>query len=613
MGELSLEKRKAIAMANARKRRAQAGTSRQELVERMQPTEIPPIDYPTGTERLTTAASGLTIGFQDEITGAANAITGAVQGEISPEQLSYNYQTGRDTARAIHDQAYRERPGESMAIEAATGVAAAVPTGGAAAARIAPAVAAKAPGIVRWGAGGIVPGTVAGAGYSEADNPADLAMDTAQGAAIGAAGGALLYGTGKTFQAAYRFGRRPIANTIEAGRRTLNIADKTAGKAAQVVKESNLPPELKSLTPEERIIAQAIRAEGLDIDQALQLAKDARAQGFNLPIFQTLDSPTLQAYANAVESFGGGGKIARQNLQRLKEGEIPLAIHKAIKAVAGNDLSPADNGKALSQLADQIYGQAVMDMEQRARPFYEASTKAHQVLDEKVFNKLKANGPISVAIDKVKSNQVYKEEIAGASPASMKYLHIAKQELDDMIAREHTRDGKNKIRLMMDGKQKLLAAMEDAYPDYRAARDIYSEDADFVKKLENGHLGIIKNLGEDKYDKAMDKLMQLPPEHVAQIRDIFTKSGASASANRWEAGIASWLQRKFEETRDVSVLQYRKKVFGDAYTRKRLSAALGEEKFKGLSTFMDTLDEAVMAVRKVGGSRTAPCRRHSRR
>lgn len=165
-------------------------------------------------------AQGGSLGFADEISGGVEALWEKSKG--NPTEFGKLYQIYRDESRENFKKAQQDNPGTYLTGELGAGIATAFIPG------VAAAKGAKLASMAGRAAGF---GGVAGAGYSEADNIGDLALDTAKGAAIGGATAAAAPLLGK---AAVRVGdkakglsKRFAARAIGAERGTIKQLAKT--------------------------------------------------------------------------------------------------------------------------------------------------------------------------------------------------------------------------------------------------------------------------------------------------------------------------------------------------------------------------------------------------
>lgn len=172
MGELTLEQRKALALAAARKRAAE------------------PQGNPEHGSMANSAMDMLTFGLQPKINAAGAGLIDATIGAVKGEGFNYSDAYNR------HLQGQRA---DQSAYEAENPVKAGIGTGAGLAAGIATLPAAmpfKGPGMVRGMGNGAVTGGMygaAGGAVQDADSMAERGMNTAQGAGFGATIGAAAY------------------------------------------------------------------------------------------------------------------------------------------------------------------------------------------------------------------------------------------------------------------------------------------------------------------------------------------------------------------------------------------------------------------------------------
>lgn len=200
------------------------------------------------------AAQGVTMGFADEITGAAKALgvtpqklamafmggnaigeigsyltrrLGKTVAEKGTEGALESYRQERDESRAAYDAAEKANPKTYLAGQIGGGLATAVLPGGGAA-TLGKVVKAGA----AYGAG-------AGAGESRADltkgEVGDLVVDATKGGAIGVVGGALGRGVAKAAGAAASGAQKAWSNLPESVPGATRAADAVARKQAEKV------------------------------------------------------------------------------------------------------------------------------------------------------------------------------------------------------------------------------------------------------------------------------------------------------------------------------------------------------------------------------------------
>ena len=159
------------------------------------------VDYDKNTERLRTAAQGLTLGFGDEIEAGVRSIGS-----------DDSYETIRDRIRGRLNQYSSDNPGEALGIEMAGSLV--IPGG------VARTAAVKGGKMALGKVAGYNAGLGAGygAGMSEGENASEIAADATMGGAIGGVGGAGLQAISRNFRPLIQKGAREQAQrAIESG------------------------------------------------------------------------------------------------------------------------------------------------------------------------------------------------------------------------------------------------------------------------------------------------------------------------------------------------------------------------------------------------------------
>ena len=152
------------------------------------------VDYDKNTERLRTAAQGLTLGFGDEIEAGVRSIGS-----------DDSYETIRDRIRGRLNQYSSDNPGEALGIEMAGRLV--IPGG------VARTAAVKGGKMALGKVAGYNAGLGAGygAGMSEGENASEIAADATLGGAIGGVGGAGLQAISRNFRPLIQKGAREQA------------------------------------------------------------------------------------------------------------------------------------------------------------------------------------------------------------------------------------------------------------------------------------------------------------------------------------------------------------------------------------------------------------------
>ena len=258
------------------------------------------VDYDKNTERLRTAAQGLTLGFGDEIEAGIRSIG-------SDE----SYETIRDRIRGRLNQYSKDNPGEALGIEMASSLV--IPGG------VARTAAVKGGKMALGKVAGYNAGLGAGygAGMSEGENASEIAADATLGGAIGGVGGAGLQAISRNFRPLVQPGAQEQARkAVERGGGYITRGQAIGGNSKKLEDSlSNVMPSIKA--------AQADGLKGFNTEVMDKIFKQAtnKMDKANKKVFDELEKDFLNASSSeqqikvinrAVdkaydEAFEGGG------------------------------------------------------------------------------------------------------------------------------------------------------------------------------------------------------------------------------------------------------------------------------------------------------------------
>jgi len=258
------------------------------------------VDYDKNTERLRTAAQGLTLGFGDEIEAGVRSIGS-----------DDSYETIRDRIRGRLNQYSSDNPGEALGIEMAGSLV--IPGG------VARTAAVKGGKMALGKVAGYNAGLGAGygAGMSEGENASEIAADAALGGAIGGVGGAGIQAISRNFRPLVQPGAQEQARkAVERGGGYITRGQAIGGNSKKLEDSlSNVMPSIKA--------AQADGLKGFNTEVMDKIFKQAtnKMDKANKKVFDELEKDFLNASSSeqqikvinrAVdkaydEAFEGGG------------------------------------------------------------------------------------------------------------------------------------------------------------------------------------------------------------------------------------------------------------------------------------------------------------------
>jgi hypothetical protein len=523
------------------------------------------------------------------------------------EGLRESFNRNLTTENERLEEYRRENPGRALLGEVAGGVAAAALTGG--------AVRPAPPTVGRLLGTGAAVGGIAGAGASEGDL-VERAKAGAGGAVVGAA-------TAGTLRLGQKGGE--IAGDLIPGFRT-----KVAGAASRLtapLRQGDAPlPEGAELrytggpfaglsrrlrgpdgftgteggpirSVDERaddLLVEAIERSGKSLDELI-----AEAESGTLPetIMELAGQPVqrLARGAHAIPSRGSAeierALVARkeQQLPRLKgEFEEALGLTEEDVFATVDDLLATRRANA-RQMYPEAYRAQIDD------------PATLQMLDDEVFEEAHALARKYVQREGGEAPPLFRlverdgEQVKEYLPQPVEILDVMKQSLDDVIERRRAggKMARREGRWYRNRLNDLLGRVDEAVPDYAAARAQYANDSGMLRAMRIG-----TGSGLQRSEKSF---LQMDPREVQRL----TATMDDDAIEFFRRGAFDAIRRRMEKTADGRDLT--RVVFGNPEMRARVRALFGsEDEFADFARLMEREREIARTPQFVlGGSPTA--------
>jgi len=431
---MTIEQQRALAMAAARARAQQLQIAAAAVAA--------PEDQSYGSGLIDSATKGMAFGFGDRLTALESAILGRKPGGGTFDLGNYDvpfsdrYNRALEAERSQNRKFERDNPIASKVAE----IGGAVATGGGMVrAGMSPTANAAARGADWMRRGGLAAaeGGAIGSLYSlggQEDltniNPRDIAAGTGIGILAGPA--AELVGSG-------------INAGLRAGRNYLRPA---VGARAKIAKE---------LTPEGILALERLGPEAMVADAA----------------------------PNAVRGIGYTADDAATGLRKALSERAKSAGARITRSV-DDAFGPYKDTYRMTQAGRQARAAA-------AKPAYErAMEKSGPVdvsdvvmwLDGEIAG---AKGGVKSALERARSLLVRRSTMGDMIERDLPALHQSKIALDDMLSGGSETSLGNVARgKLREVKNRLLAAMDDASPDYAAARKQFADESSVLDALQRG-------------------------------------------------------------------------------------------------------------------------------
>ena len=548
----------------------------------------------------TFATQGASFGFADEAASAALAGTvGAAKGVYNavrerdlgaiPKAIGDEYTALQQSQREGRQQFRQEHPGQALGAEIAGGFA----SGGVGVLK----AGAKA-GIGAAAGTGAIQGGLYGAGSAEG-NLAERTPSAAGGAAIGAAGGAGLQAFASKAASFLKLRGTP-AKAPEDAKRALgmlrdamaeDLGGRSKAEAALRVwlKSGGKPEQLFDIAgPYTQSLAREIASQKpTPALQFINRLKDAQSQEIRGQI------------ASSINKKGGSVEAARLALETVRKEQASPAYQEAFKNDPLKIVEPGpaefrqandwiNQADELSKSAEEIKGR-VADLkrqESRARGNFDLQRGLQEsgsvgqvegsrssfseamrsrlkfdrvakdledrsdLLKKKAANLLepRASRELLALIERrpalKRAIQIARVKVANRGAAlqkdgipTMEVLDRAKGVLDDEIGRYYSRNAKRDAGDILAVKNEFLRLLDEANPEYGAARKIYAGTAEIEDALETGKEFLKPSYTADQLAKDLADMGESAREfHKVQVAEEFaalvdkTRDGSNKGA-----------------------------------------------------------------------------------
>jgi hypothetical protein len=198
-----------------------------------------------------------------------------------------------------------------------------------------------------------------------------------------------------------------------------------------------------------------------------------------------------------------------------------------------------------------------------------------------------------------------------AAPVTLKQLHNAKLEIDQML----NKFGENSLgnttkREITEVKNLLLAQIDEASPSYKAARETFAEASPPVTKIQDSIIGKVANLDDTQLKQVSSKLFDAAETNPSVIAGA-KKSIQDVDPGAWDEIIRVELERRLgsiKSTADAGTIenipgQLFRALFPNEKSTKVLMNSLDAEGKKNLKYLRTALGKARLG--RPGGSPTA--------
>jgi len=453
------------------------------------------------------AKQGGTLGFADEIQDVLAAVPAAALTDLSYKDA---LAMARELSREQLSEDWRESPVVSGAGQIVGGIPLGFTKGGKAATDWIRTGGALS-GVGKGAAVGAGFGGVAGLGAAD-----DTVSDRLGGFGIGAGLGGVVGGLTAPLA---RLGSDQGIDYRKVTKRTAKGFDNKAQQ--ELARQLSARPDLAD---------QLARAEGMS-----QAAQRTGIQ-LTLPemIAQSGSDPLLAQQAVLGSNPMTAGRMAQMYSARSgtpqQTGQIEQSLLNLAQGLDPSVGSYDEAARSLIGAGNAAQGRITSGLVNQARPLYEQAYQESIPADANILQ----NPLIQSALERVRNNPVFAQEIGNSPANSIQALDAVKRSLDDMAESASRQGNRNEARLISQARTELLGAMDQASPSYGQARSIYSGNPEALQMRESiGALADIDPMNAKSVNRALFGGTQQNAEIASQA--LGQKAPTAAAARIYEA------------------------------------------------------------------------------
>lgn len=395
-------------------------------------------------------------------------------------------------------------------------------------------------------------------------------------------------------------------------------------------------PAVSPATKELSTLEKVVGVEKFDSKEMQQIMETAKGFGIDLTVPELTNSPTLRAlWTRLAKTPGPQSEKLATYLEEIRNPQVESAIKNELGNISPSSLTPFQAGAQGRAAAKNIEERLKTARKTATQPLYRAAFESPKPIDttqiienlNQQIAKYPEGHPSRSALQQVekmltKDAETAAKEIVSeggiAAPVSAKRvpiddletLHNTKTGIDQLLekAKQDKSIDNDTRRLLMQVKSKLQGRMEADNPLYAQAQKTFRLLSKPLNDFRYGNPNIqprdphvktmiaqLADLGDEVFEKAPGIIFGgNNPGKIARTKAYFDK----AYPGTWDALVRTRLEEKLNKVSElVSGREgniggaFKRAVFPNQAERLKWQAALGEQKFKRLESFMDVLDK----------------------
>lgn len=325
----------------------------------------------------------------------------------------------------------------------------------------------------------------------------------------------------------------------------------------------------------------------------------ARKYGVDLNLAQATGSRVLTDKYKYLRDMPASADVIVP-AERAQSGQVQAAAEKFLGEFSGES-SPLLAGRKVVETAQAAREGLTGARSAAAKPFYDrarssgASVDTSDILGE--IDDLLSVSPraskSSKALNRVK-NMLSRE---GEPVDDIATLDNVKKEIDAMLrGPDATSIAKDTKRKLLQVKDRLVSAMDDASIDYRTARETFSKASPPVEEFDRSVVGVLakKDMDRPAERAALDLFDQMrDPRAVRYAKKIIEGQDPEA----WQAALriklqdaVDWASKPLQSGGEGNLGgKFYQRLWGDVATRKKLLAAMSPDQQEAFTNFSEMM------------------------
>lgn len=428
------------------------------------------------------------------------------------------------------------------------------------------------------------------------------------GSAVGRSGqaaGQTLKTTGKVAAKTAAVTTKPLIKSAAWGAKKLDdIAEDLAKGVSQTINRADIPKPLQKLGDAELLFVKTLADEGVSFDDALKSLELAKQYKATPSVSVTAKIPQMQTQGYLMSRGSSGSRVAAKAIEDIDKVQIPSLNKEIIKqATGGMDLPAEQFGQIVSQEAKKLVDAKKTRLKTRAAPHYANSVGVDKLvpIENELMKKALGNRLVVKALDDFRSDPYTMSRVAedlaelgidAGDISKLPYnstvsMHAARVGLRRASDEAFRAGDKIKYGAVKSAMNDIDNAIESAFPSYKQARAIYSEDAGALKVLMDSPVGRMSTFAEGNFSKIANDLATKDPQFIRKFMN-----GIGDNQKMRDAVAGAYINRIREEAR-LNGRRFSDALFKSEGSAERLRALVGEQRFNQMEKINGVIDSLI--------------------